>query len=496
MFGVPSETIGFVGIIIAAIILWINLKKVFARPDKSSKSGQNRRRIPPREMVRMYAEQEEEIRFKGDEKPTVIAKWESEFFELTRQMNAQIDTKMSVLSQMMNEANRTCQRLNIIMEQLEQRGNSLLQQRQESADSHDWTEIPQKREESATEKSREKRDNRENRINSVNRDDRKDRENGDSSENRESRWNSKNQADRDEHEIRGGDLGTEKRHYSSIQPIPSSSDTDDLRELIKLGHELFDDVEPKSEREKKSGSSRPISASRTPFPHSTYPESPPASPSFPSALSPLSTPQPALTPQVSPFPGSASLGSEFRVSPPRVSTPQVSASAFPGSASQQEPIARHFIDPAQPFSSGHSNTNGPFRPQTVSPTLDFAPREESAGFSGPSNPVHHTNLTDSPGLDRQSDRNHRFNTLNHSVLNPPNVNQQTVKSATTGSILKPVGNSYVPLHETVQENIQVSREKQIQMLLNYGLSSEQIAYQLNISREEVDAYIIQHKRAA
>ncbi|MGL6225748.1 MAG: hypothetical protein ACRC10_03870 [Thermoguttaceae bacterium] len=520
-FGVPSETIGFVGIIIAAIILWINLKKVFARPDKSSKSGQNRRRIPPREMVRMYAEQEEELRFKGDEKPTVIAKWEAEFFELTRQMNAQIDTKMSVLSQMMNEANRTCQRLNIIMEQLEQRGNSLLQQRQESANSDDWTEIPPRRGEPATENSsvnrenRASRENKENRSNdasrvnsgnrenginnenkinrenSINEGNRINRENSENREERESRWNGKNQGERDEREIPGENIEAEKRRYSSVKPIPRSrSDSDDLRELMKLGHELFDDVEPQSEMEKKSGPARSVSPPLSPLSNSRYLDS---SPSPPSELPSLSTFRPALAPQDSPFPGSTSFGSEFPAS-----TSPVSASAFPGSASQHEPIARHFIDPARPFTSGHSNTNGPFRPQTVSPTLDLSPRNESAGFPSPSN---HANLTDSPGLRSPSDLNHRSPVSNRSVpnppvLNPPNVNQQTVKSATTGSILKPVGNGYVPLHESVQENIQVSREKQIQMLLNYGLSGEQIAYQLNISREEVDAYMIRPKKAA
>ncbi len=104
-------------------VLLFNARKRFSHPSKTSrpKRSLNPERLPSREFAQKNAQIKSEPTFDGKMKPENIAKWEAEFFELTRQMSAQIDVKMAAISQLTNEASRVCQRMEILMERIESR---------------------------------------------------------------------------------------------------------------------------------------------------------------------------------------------------------------------------------------------------------------------------------------------------------------------------------------------------------------------------------------
>ncbi len=104
-------------------VLLFNARKHFSHPSKISrpKRSLNPERLPSREFAQKNAQIKAEPTFDGKMKPENIAKWEAEFFELTRQMSAQIDVKMAAISQLTNEASRVCQRMEILMERIESR---------------------------------------------------------------------------------------------------------------------------------------------------------------------------------------------------------------------------------------------------------------------------------------------------------------------------------------------------------------------------------------
>jgi len=124
LFGaLPREQIavGILALITAALLF--NIKKYFARQSperkRSIKAGEEAKFLTAREMAQKNAQVKSEPTFAGGYKPEKIAHWEVEFFELTRQMTAQIDTKMSALSILSVDAAKICQRMETLLERLE-----------------------------------------------------------------------------------------------------------------------------------------------------------------------------------------------------------------------------------------------------------------------------------------------------------------------------------------------------------------------------------------
>jgi len=122
LFGaLPTEQIavGILALITAALLF--NIKKYFARQSPMRKQhiklGEEAKTA--REMAQKNAQIKPGPTFTGNYKPEMIAHWEVEFFELTRQMTAQIDTKMSALSTLSVDAAKICQRMETLLERLE-----------------------------------------------------------------------------------------------------------------------------------------------------------------------------------------------------------------------------------------------------------------------------------------------------------------------------------------------------------------------------------------
>ena len=119
LFGaLPTEQIAVAGLALITAALLFNIKKYFARQSpgrkQNVKSG-----VTAREIAQKNAQIKKESTFAGGYKPESIAQWEVEFFELTRQMTAQIDTKMSALSTLSVDAGKICQRMETLLERLE-----------------------------------------------------------------------------------------------------------------------------------------------------------------------------------------------------------------------------------------------------------------------------------------------------------------------------------------------------------------------------------------
>jgi len=118
LFGaaIPTDRIAVVILALVTAVLLFRIKKYFAR-QQPAKIGFAK---PGEESVsQKNAQVKREPTFAGGHKPETIARWEIEFFELTRQMSAQIDTKMSALSTLSIDAARICQRMETLLERLE-----------------------------------------------------------------------------------------------------------------------------------------------------------------------------------------------------------------------------------------------------------------------------------------------------------------------------------------------------------------------------------------
>ena len=125
LFGatIPYQQVAAAVIALITAVLLFNVKKYFARPSTAQKRGikpgEEPKYMTAREMAQKNAQIKPEPTFTGAYKPEKIAQWEVEFFELTRQMTAQIDMKMSALSALSQDAARVCQRMEILLERLE-----------------------------------------------------------------------------------------------------------------------------------------------------------------------------------------------------------------------------------------------------------------------------------------------------------------------------------------------------------------------------------------
>ena len=124
LFGaLPTEQIAVAGLALITAVLLFNIKKYFARqpPERIRhiNIGEDGKHLTAREIAQKNAQIKKESTFAGGYKPESIAQWEVEFFELTRQMTAQIDTKMSALSTLSVDAAKICQRMETLLERLE-----------------------------------------------------------------------------------------------------------------------------------------------------------------------------------------------------------------------------------------------------------------------------------------------------------------------------------------------------------------------------------------
>ena len=124
LFGtIPTDKIAVAVLALITATLLFNVKKYFARQTSAKKvrhkGSDDYKYMTAREMAQKNAQIKPEPTFTGTHKPEMIARWEVEFFELTRQMSAQIDTKMSALSTLSQDAVRVCQRMESLLERLE-----------------------------------------------------------------------------------------------------------------------------------------------------------------------------------------------------------------------------------------------------------------------------------------------------------------------------------------------------------------------------------------
>lgn len=97
----------FVGIMMFTMILLYRSKNRLSQ------------RTDSRENVQKNAQMKRDASFTGAVKPKAVANWEVEFFELTRQMTAQINTKMTALTTLIHDANRVSQRIEILVGRLD-----------------------------------------------------------------------------------------------------------------------------------------------------------------------------------------------------------------------------------------------------------------------------------------------------------------------------------------------------------------------------------------
>ena len=120
---IPTDKIAVAVLALITAALLFNIKKYFARQTSAKKvrhkGDSDYKYMTAREMAKKNAQIKPEPTFTGTHKPEPIARWEVEFFELTRQMSAQIDTKMSALSTLSQDAARVCQRMELLLERLE-----------------------------------------------------------------------------------------------------------------------------------------------------------------------------------------------------------------------------------------------------------------------------------------------------------------------------------------------------------------------------------------
>jgi len=120
---IPTEQIAVAALALITAALLFNIKKYFARqsPERKQniKPGEEAKYLTAREISQKNAQFKPGPTFTGGYKPETIAHWEVEFFELTRQMTAQIDTKMAALSTLSVDAAKICQRMEILLERLE-----------------------------------------------------------------------------------------------------------------------------------------------------------------------------------------------------------------------------------------------------------------------------------------------------------------------------------------------------------------------------------------
>ncbi|MCL2304500.1 MAG: hypothetical protein FWC43_04075, partial [Planctomycetaceae bacterium] len=125
LFGatIPTDKIAVAALALITAALLFNVKKYFARRSPAGKRcikpGEEPKYMTSREMAQKNAKIKPEPTFTGAYKPEKISQWEVEFFELTRQMTAQIDTKMSALSVLSIDAAKICERMETLLERLE-----------------------------------------------------------------------------------------------------------------------------------------------------------------------------------------------------------------------------------------------------------------------------------------------------------------------------------------------------------------------------------------
>ncbi|MGL6195224.1 MAG: hypothetical protein ACRC2T_10435 [Thermoguttaceae bacterium] len=115
-------------------MLLFNVKKYLALKKRSDNNKKNAATVRTHiksgeitENVQRNAGVKFEQNFVGAPKPEIMARWESEFFELTRQMTSQIDMKMSALNTLTYEAKKTCQKLETLIDEIERKSASLQQ---------------------------------------------------------------------------------------------------------------------------------------------------------------------------------------------------------------------------------------------------------------------------------------------------------------------------------------------------------------------------------
>lgn len=86
----------------------------------ASREETDLRFLDSRDIAKQNAQVQSEATFSGTtHKPEAISKWEIEFFELSREMSAKLDVKMTAISTLTHDANRVCQRMERLIEQLE-----------------------------------------------------------------------------------------------------------------------------------------------------------------------------------------------------------------------------------------------------------------------------------------------------------------------------------------------------------------------------------------
>ncbi len=124
LFGaIPADKIAVAVLALITAALLFNLKKYFARQSPAKKgcprSANDAEYLTSREIAAKNAQIKPSPTFTGVPKPEMIAHWEVEFFELTRQMTAQIDMKMSALSNLSKDASRICQRMETLLDRLD-----------------------------------------------------------------------------------------------------------------------------------------------------------------------------------------------------------------------------------------------------------------------------------------------------------------------------------------------------------------------------------------
>ena len=110
-------------------LFFFNAKKYFKqnRVNTPRKSVEMPNPLKPikKETPQKNAPIQRDQNFAGGYKPENVAKWEAEFFELTRNMSNKIDAKMSALTTLTNDANRVCQRMETLAQKLDEQLASL-----------------------------------------------------------------------------------------------------------------------------------------------------------------------------------------------------------------------------------------------------------------------------------------------------------------------------------------------------------------------------------
>ena len=120
----PPQTITIIAFAVIVALFFFNAKKHFKQvrdnmPKKSIEMP-NPCKTTPKEAVRTNAQVHKEQNFAGGYKPESVAKWETEFFELTRNMSTKIDAKISALTAITSDANQVCKRMESLTQKLDE----------------------------------------------------------------------------------------------------------------------------------------------------------------------------------------------------------------------------------------------------------------------------------------------------------------------------------------------------------------------------------------